>query len=34
MTHHVLSPGSGRMRTFHKAEDFAAFQRALAEVAQ
>ncbi len=31
MTYHVLNRGNGRMRIFHKAEDFAAFERVLAE---
>jgi putative transposase len=31
MAYHVLNRGNGRMRIFHKAEDFAAFERVLAE---
>ena len=31
MTYHVLNRGNGRMRIFHKPEDFAAFERVLAE---
>jgi len=31
MIYHVLNRGNGRMRIFHKAEDFAAFERVLAE---
>ena len=31
MVYHVLNRGNGRMRIFHKAEDFDAFERVLAE---
>ncbi|MGO8691540.1 MAG: transposase [Thermoguttaceae bacterium] len=31
MIYHVLNRGNGRMRIFHKPEDFAAFERVLAE---
>src|SRR5271166_3463026 len=31
MVYHVLNRGNGRMRIFHKPEDFAAFERVLAE---
>ena len=31
MIYHVLNRGNGRMRIFHKPEDFAAFERMLAE---
>ena len=31
MVYHVLNRGNGRMPIFHKAEDFAAFERVLAE---
>ena len=31
MVYHVLNRGNGRMRIFHKAEDFEAFERVLAE---
>ena len=31
MIYHVLNRGNGRMRIFHKAEDFEAFERVLAE---
>ncbi len=31
MVYHVLNRGNGRMRMFHKAGDFAAFERVLAE---
>ena len=31
MVYHVLNRGNGRMRIFHKAGDFAAFERVLAE---
>jgi putative transposase len=31
MIYHVLNRGNGRMRIFHKAADFAAFERVLAE---
>jgi putative transposase len=31
MTYHVLNRGNGRMRIFHKDEDYAAFERVLAE---
>ena len=31
MIYHVLNRGNGRMRLFHKDEDFAAFERILAE---
>jgi len=31
MIYHVLNRGNGRMRIFHKGEDFAAFERVLAE---
>ncbi|MCC6123993.1 MAG: transposase [Pirellulales bacterium] len=31
MVYHVLNRGNGRMRIFHKANDFAAFERVLAE---
>ena len=31
LIYHVLNRGNGRMRLFHKAEDYAAFERVLAE---
>jgi putative transposase len=31
MVYHVINRGNGRMRIFHKAEDFNAFERVLAE---
>src|SRR5271165_2024441 len=31
MTYHVLNRGNGRMHIFHKADDYAAFERVLAE---
>ena len=31
MIYHVLNRGNGRMRIFHKAEDFEAFERVLGE---
>ena len=31
MIYHVLNRGNGRMRIFHKAGDFAAFERVLAQ---
>ena len=31
MVYHVLNRGNGRMRIFHKAEDYEAFERVLAE---
>lgn len=31
MIYHVLNRGNGRMRIFHKARDFDAFERVLAE---
>ncbi len=31
LVYHVLNRGNGRMRLFHKDEDFAAFERVLAE---
>ena len=31
MIYHVLNRGNGRMRLFHKAEDYDAFERVLAE---
>jgi REP element-mobilizing transposase RayT len=31
MIYHVLNRGNGRMRIFHKAEDYEAFERVLAE---
>ena len=31
MIYHVLNRGNGRMRLFHKDEDFAAFEKVLAQ---
>ena len=31
LVYHALNRGNGRMRLFHKDEDFAAFERVLAE---
>ncbi|MHB1037031.1 MAG: transposase [Pirellulales bacterium] len=31
LVYHVLNRGNGRMRIFHKAEDYAAFERVLSE---
>jgi hypothetical protein len=31
LIYHVLNRGNGRMRLFHKPEDYAAFERVLAE---
>ena len=31
MLYHVLNRGNGRMRIFHKPQDFEAFERVLAE---